>query len=86
MASMKNILLPILEEISDGPASRVDLHNRCKDIIPDWPQFKRIFSGLIADGLVSRKGTGFNIFSRDIVLFGLTEEGETVVQTFGGDV
>jgi len=86
MASMKSILLPLLEEISDGADTRLALHERCKDVIPDWHQFKRIFSGLIADGLIARKGTVFNTFGWDIVVFGLTEDGMSVVQSFGGDV
>ena len=81
MASMKNIILPILEEVSLATNTRMGHHGNCKHLVPAWFHFKRVFSLLIADGLVeqtgSKPGTG-----GAIALFGLTKAGKEVVQSF----
>ena len=78
MATMKNVVLPILEEISTGDGTRMELHDRCKDIIASWSQFKRIFSSLLAEGLIARKDVSWPD------QFEITEEGREIVQSFVG--
>ena len=79
MATMKNLVLPILTEISTGEGTRVELHGRCKDIMTNWPQFKRIFSSLLSDGLVERKWSTMRLGRPD--QFVLTKKGKAVVQS-----
>jgi len=76
MATMKNVVLPILEEISTGEGTRMQLHDRCKNIMSNWSQFKRIFSSLLADGLIERKDVSWPN------QFAITKEGKEVVQSF----
>jgi len=78
MATMKNIVLPILEELSTGDGTRMQLHDRCKNIIASWTQFKRIFSMLLADGLIARKDVSWPD------QFEITEEGREIVQSSVG--
>ena len=80
MAIMKNVVLPILEEISTGEGTRMELHDRCKDIMTNWPQFKRIFSSLLADGLIGRKWSTMRLGQAD--QFEITKEGREIVQSF----
>jgi hypothetical protein len=83
MATMKNVILPILEDIAQGDDTRMGLHKRCEHLVPAWFHFKRVFSFLIADGLVeqtgAKPGTG-----GAIAIFGLTEVGRDVVQSLVG--
>jgi predicted transcriptional regulator len=73
MSSMKNLALPILEELfHNGPGFRKELWGRCDSI--DWPGFKRVISMLHAQGMVEF------IDGDQQKLIDLTEEGSKVVQ------
>ena len=82
MSRMKNIMLPILEEIAEGPDTRVNLHTRCKHIVPSWSSFKRILSALCSNELVERKGWVQKPESMGPETFGLTKDGTVVVESF----
>jgi predicted transcriptional regulator len=74
---MKNLVLPVLEEISTGSATRMDLWKRC-GVDVSWEQFKRIFSSLLADGLIERKWHTMRLGQAD--QFDITKEGRAIVQ------
>jgi predicted transcriptional regulator len=80
MSAMKNIVLPILEEISTGAGTRMDLWKRCMIDDVSWEQFKRIFSSLLADKLIVRTWKTMRLGRADE--FELTKEGKEIVQDF----
>ena len=51
MGMMKNVGIPILEELAYEPGTRMDVFNRVQTFVA-WEQFKRILSALKAEGLV----------------------------------
>jgi predicted transcriptional regulator len=56
MRLMKEIRHAILEDLQEhGDGTRVELWERCTMDVP-WEPFKRILSGLMAVGLVSKHG------------------------------
>ena len=81
MATMKNVILPVLEEVALGDNTRMGHHSNCEHLVPAWFHFKRIFIQLIADGLVERTGSKPGTGGA-IAIFGLTEAGREVVQSF----
>ena len=83
MPTMKNVILPVLEEVARGDNTRMGHHSNCMHLVPTWFHFKRIFSLLIADGLVERTGAKPGT-GGVIAIFGLTDEGKEVVQSFTG--
>ena len=82
---MKNIALPILEDLSDGFCTRVELHDRSFKSI-DWVVFKQVFGGLIEEGLIEKKGILKNMYGMKAApLFGLSQAGVSVVNEFSID-
>ena len=85
MGIMKNIALPILEDLSDSFCTRVELHDRSFKSI-DWSIFKQVFEGLIEEGLIEKKGILKNTtYGMPADLFGLSREGVTVVRELSID-
>ena len=81
MASMKSVVLPLLEELSVEDDTRMGLWKRCTTIIANWENFKVIMTSLIADGLIEKKSAR-PATGGDIAVFGLTAQGVEVVNTF----
>jgi predicted transcriptional regulator len=77
MATMKNLTLPILEDLFDsGPGQRMALWKRCDHT--GWESFKRVIGMLQAQGMIEF------IDSRDLqerLLIDLTEEGHEFVHS-----
>jgi len=52
MGTMKNKVLPILEELAKRPGTRMQIFDRCPEISESWEQFKRVWSWLRFQGMI----------------------------------
>ena len=66
MRLMKEIRLAILEDMHEhGDCTRMELWERCTMDVP-WEPFKRILSGLLVTGLVTKHGPHIALSDRGI--------------------
>ena len=79
MGMMKRAGLAILEDIHiDGPATRKELWERNQ--VCSWEMFKRLIGKLIVDGVIERRLETPGRTDPAVDTFGLTQEGQEVVQ------
>ena len=49
---MKNKVMPILEELSRRPGTRMQVFDSCQHITENWEQFKRLWSWMRFQGML----------------------------------
>jgi hypothetical protein len=82
MPRLRQMTTPILIEMfENGKGTKKNIWERCKDDIPSWETFKRVFSFLIADASVERI-SDIEGKSGKIPVFDLTKKGKEVGSWF----
>ena len=78
MASMQQLVLPVMESISaSGPATRMQIFKDCRHT--SWEQFKRIISMLKVQGMIKQETTTWPATGP---LIDLTDEGRKTVKMY----
>ena len=82
MPRLRQMTTPILIEMfENGKGTKKNIWERCKDDVPSWETFKRVFSFMIADASVERV-SDIQGKSDKIPVFDLTNKGKEVGSWF----